>query len=82
MSLNDDPVFEALASLPPIVPDAGREARVRARCHAAISKRATLRGRVSKNLSGAVFAAVSGAAFLCAYLAEVFAEVVRLARHS
>jgi hypothetical protein len=82
MSPNDDPVFEALASLPPIVPDAGWEARVRARCHTAIFKRATLRGRVSRNLSGPAFTAVSGAVFLYAYLAEVFAEVVRLARHS
>jgi hypothetical protein len=82
MSANNDPVFEALASLPPITPDAGWESRVRARCHSVISKRATLRERVRRNLSSAALAAISGAAVLCVYLAVIFAEVVRLAKLS
>lgn len=82
MSPDDDPLFKALASLPPIEPDAEWESRVRVRCHSAISRRATLRQRVERNLSNAVLAAISGAAVLCVYLAVMLAEVVRLAKHS
>lgn len=78
----EDPVFEALASLPPIAPGAEWESRVRVRCHAAISRRPTWRRRVGRNLSHGVLAAISAAAVLCAYLAVMFAEVVRLAKHS
>jgi hypothetical protein len=82
MSANDDPVFEALASLPPIAPDAEWESRVRARCHSAISRRSTLRRRVGRNLFNGALAAISGSAALCAYLIVMFVEVVRLAKHS
>jgi len=82
MSQNDDPVLEALASLPPIAIDAEWESRVRVRCHSAISRRSTLRRRAGRNLSQGVLAAISGAAVLCAYLAVMLAEVVRLAKHS
>jgi hypothetical protein len=86
MSRNDDPLFEdplfeALASLPPIAPDAEREMRVRARCHSAISRRCTLRQRTRRTASGAILAAVCGAAVLCAYLAVMFVEAWRLAKH-
>jgi hypothetical protein len=81
MSTNDDRLFEALASLPPIAPDAGWESRVRARCHSAISRRARLRER-GRNLSHAALAAISGAAVLCLYLAVMLAEVLRLTKHS
>lgn len=81
MSPDDDPVFEALASLLPVAPDAEWESRVRARCHSAISGRKTLREGAGRNLSIAL-AAISGAAVLCAYLAVMLAEVVRLASHS
>lgn len=80
MPTDDDPVFEALASLPPITPDAEWESRVRARCHSAILKRRTVR-QAGRNLSNAVLAAVSGAAALCVYLVLALAEAVRLARH-
>jgi hypothetical protein len=81
MSPENDPLFEVLASLPPIAPDAEWESRVRARCHSVISRRRT-KPQVSRNLSNAVLAAISGAAVLCAYLAVMLAEVVRLAKHS
>lgn len=81
MSPNDDP-FEAMASLPPIAPDAERVARVRARCYSAISRRSTLRRRVGRNLFNGAVAAVSGAAALCAYLVLMLGQVVRLVRHS
>jgi hypothetical protein len=79
MSANHDRWFEALASLPPIAPDAEWESRVRARCHSAISRRARWRKR-GRNLSNAALAAISGAALLCVYLAVMLAEVVRLAK--
>lgn len=82
MSPKDDPVFEALASLPPIAAGAEWESRVRARCHSAISRRATLRQRAGRSLSNGVLAAISCAAVLCAYLALMLAEMVRLAKHS
>lgn len=80
MTPNDDPVFEALVSLPPIDPGAGYESRVRARCHSAIASRARLLNRTRRNLSNAALAAISGAAILCAYLAVMFVQVVRLAK--
>jgi hypothetical protein len=82
MSPDDDPVFEALASLPPIAADAEWESRVRVRCHSAISRRPTLRRRARRKLSNAVLAAISGTALLCVYLVVMLAEVVRLARRS
>jgi hypothetical protein len=82
MSPNDDPIFEALASLPPIAPDSEWESCVRARCRSAISRRSTSRRRVGGKLFNGALAAISGAAALCAYLAIMFVEVVRLARHS
>ena len=81
MSPEDDPLFEAMASLPPIAADAEWESRVRARCHSAISKRRT-KQRTGRNLSSAFLAAISGAAVLCVYLVVMLAEAVRLARHS
>lgn len=79
MSPNDDPLFEALASLSRIDPSAGYESRVRGRCHSAMTNRATLLKRRTF-LSNAALAAISGAAILCAYLAVMFAQVVHLAR--
>ncbi|HKW16564.1 MAG TPA: hypothetical protein VJO35_03545 [Terriglobales bacterium] len=80
MTPNDDPLFEALAGLPRIDPGAGYESRVRGRCHSAIANRATLLKRTSRNLSSAALAAISGAVILCAYLAVMFAQVLRLAK--
>jgi len=81
MSPEDDPLFEALASLPSVAADAIWESRVRARCHSELSRRPTMRRRVGRNLSNAVLASISGAAVLCAYFALMLAEVVRLAKH-
>jgi hypothetical protein len=81
MSTNDDRLFEAWASLPPIAPDAGWESRVRARCHSAISRRARFGERAGRTLSHAALAAISGAALLCLYLAVMLAEGVRLPKH-
>lgn len=80
MSPNGDPVFDALASLPPIDAGDGYESRVRARCHSAIANRAPLLKRTRRNLSNAALAAISGAAILCAYLAVMFAQALRLAK--
>lgn len=80
MTPNDDPLFEALASLPPIDAGAGYESRVRARCHSALANRATLLKRTRRTLSNAALTAISGAAILCAYLAVMFAQVLRLAK--
>jgi hypothetical protein len=82
MSSNLDPLFEALPTLPPIEPDAEWELRVRARCHAAISRRPASRRQAGRRAFNEVLAAISGAAVLCAYLAVMLAEVLRLAKHS
>jgi len=82
MSSNDDPLFEAMLSLPPIEPDAAWEFRVHARCHAAISRHPALRRQAGRRVFNGVLAAISGAAVLCAYLVVMLAEVVRLAKHS
>ena len=38
MSATDDPLFDAIAALPAVRPDAERAARARARCHAALQR--------------------------------------------
>lgn len=80
MSPNRDPVFDALASLPPIDASDGYESRIRARCHLALANRATLLKRTRRDLSNAALAAVSGAAILCTYLAVMFAQALHLAK--
>jgi hypothetical protein len=78
----NDPLFEALVSLPPIAADAGWESRIRASCHSAIAKRTSWQLPMMRTLSKTALAAISGAAILCAYLAVMLAEVFRLAKHS
>jgi hypothetical protein len=82
MSPEDDPMLEALASLPPITADAEWESRVRVRCHSVLSRRPTLRWRAKRKLSNTVLSTISGVAVLWAYLVVMLAEVVRLAKHS
>jgi hypothetical protein len=75
---DDSRLLEALAGLPPVAPDIEWETRVRARCHAAISRRASRRARAARNLSGAGFVDLVAAAGLCVYLAAVLTEAARL----
>jgi hypothetical protein len=76
MSLENDPIFDALAGLPLVTPDTEWEGRVQARCRSAISERAALRRQRKRYLAGLAF--ILAAAVLCAYLAVMFAQAVRL----
>jgi len=78
MSLDDDPIFDALPGLPPVTPDTEWEARVQVRCRCAISERVALRRERKRYRAGLAF--ISATAVLCAYLAAMFAQAVRLAR--
>lgn len=77
MSLEDDQIFDALACLPPVTPDTEWEVRLQARCRSAISERVALRRLRKRYRAGLAF--ISAAAVLCAYLAAMFAQAVRLA---
>jgi len=77
MSLEDDPIFDALAGLPPVTPDAEWEVRVQARCRSAISKRVATRRPTKRYRERLAF--LSAAAVLCAYVAAMFAQALRLA---
>ncbi len=79
MSLKDDPIFDALAGLPPVTPDTEREARLQARCRSAISKRVAVRQQRTRPRPGLAF--ISATAALCVYLTAMFAQAVRLAWH-
>ena len=79
MSLQDDPIIDALAGLPPVTPDREWEVRVQARCRSAISQRVTVRRQRKKYRAELAF--ISAAAVLCAYLAAMFAQALRLAGH-
>jgi len=76
MLLEDDPIFDALADLPPVKPHTEWELRVQARCRSAISERVALR-RPRKRYR-AELAFLSAAAVLCAYMAAMFAQALRL----
>lgn len=82
MTQDDDRLLQALARLPLIRPNMEWETRVRARCHAAISKRASRGARARKNLSGAAFIGLVAAAALCVYLVAILGEAARLAGFS
>jgi len=77
MSLEDDQIFHALACLPPVTPDTEWEVRVQARCRSAISERVALRRQRERYRAGLAY--ISAAAVLCAYVAAMFAQAVRLA---
>ena len=73
MTQDDDRILQTLAGLPPIAPDIERETRVRARCHAAIARRALRQARAGQLID------LAAAAALIFYLAAVIAEAARLA---
>ena len=77
MSLEDDIIFDALAGLPPVTPDSEWEVRVQARRHSAISARLRVRSQRKRYREGLAF--LSAAAVLCAYVAAMFAQALRLA---
>jgi hypothetical protein len=77
MSLEDDQIFDALACLPLVTPDTEWEVRVQARCRSAISERVALRRQRKRYRAGLAY--ISAAAVLCAYVAAMFAQAVRLA---
>jgi hypothetical protein len=77
MSLKDDPIFDALASLPPVTPDSEWEVRVQTRCRSALAERVARRGQGKRYGEGLAY--LSAAAVLCAYMAAMFAQALRLA---
>ena len=77
MLLEDDPIFDALAALPPVPPDTEWEVRVQARCRSAISGRVAQRRQGKRFREGLAF--LSAAAFLCAYITAMFAQALQLA---
>lgn len=79
MSLEDDPIFHALAGLSPVMPDTEWEVWVQARCRSALSVRVSLRRHRKRYRSRLAF--ISTAAVLCTYLATMFAQALRLAGH-
>jgi hypothetical protein len=70
--MTDDPLFDALGTLPQYAPDARREAIVRAACHSRIQSRAKRQQIATRVLQGATAAA------LCAYLASVLSAALRV----
>ena len=77
MPLEDDPIFDALAALPPVTLDTEWEVRVQARCRSALSERVAVRRQRKPYRAGLAF--LSAAAVLCVYVAAMFAEALRLA---
>ena len=77
MSLEDDPIFDALRDLPPLTPNAEWAVRLQTRCRSVISTRVTLRGQTKRYRAGLAY--ISAAVVLCAYMAAMFAQAVRLA---
>jgi hypothetical protein len=78
MIQDDDRLLRALAELPPIAPDVEWEARVRARCHSAISMRVSRRARAGRDVFATKLSSVAAAAVLCVYWAAVLMEAARL----
>lgn len=78
MTQDDDGLLQALAGLPPIAPGIEWETRVRARCHSAVSRRASRRARTGRDLLGGGLVDVAAATVLCVYLAVVLIEAARL----
>jgi hypothetical protein len=78
MTQDDDRLLHALVCLPPIAPDVEWEARLRARCRSAVSRRASRRARAAGNLLGAELIDLAAATALCVYLATVLMEASRL----
>jgi hypothetical protein len=75
---DDDQLLQALAHVPPVEVRVEWEARVRARCHSAISRRVSRRAR-SRRHPFARLVDLAAVALLCVYLAAVLTEAARLA---
>jgi hypothetical protein len=76
-----DPTLESLRRLPPVSPDAEAAARVRRRCHAAMTRRAARHARQYSShprAPGRLFAAALMLS-LSLYLAASLVEAVRIA---
>ncbi len=71
--MDNDWLVDALANLPRFTPDAEWQARVRARCHSEMSRRARRRRRRSTGTAAAAVLA------LCFYLAAVLRAAARFA---
>lgn len=78
MNQEYDPLFRDLASLRPVAPDIEWETRVRARCHAAISRQVSRRARFGRKLVGTGRVDLAASAALALYLAAVLIETARL----
>ncbi len=79
MSSKDDPIFDALAGLPPVTPDTEWEIRLQSQCRSAISKRVAVRQQRKRYRAGLAF--ISATAVLCVYLTAMFVQAVQLAWH-
>jgi hypothetical protein len=77
MKQDDDRLLQALAGMPSVAPDIEWETRVRARCHTAVSLRAS-RARASGNPFNARLVDLAAATALCVYLVAVLIEAARL----
>ena len=79
MTQGDDRLFQALARLPLIQSDLEWEARVRARCHSAISRRAPKRARAKRNRSGPALISLAVSIALFIYWVAMLTEAAQLA---
>jgi len=74
-----DPLLRAMAHLPALTSDATRDARVRARCHAALAARRPQRVAVDKRRRRVRGLGPACVGLLCAlYLVSVIGEALRL----
>jgi hypothetical protein len=78
MTPDDDQLLEALARLPSITPDIEREALVRARCHAELSRRASRRAQAGRDLFTVRLVDLAATTALVVYMAAVLLEAARL----
>jgi hypothetical protein len=79
MTNGDDRLFQALARLPLIQSDLEWEARVRARCHSAISRRVSKRARAKRSRSGPAIISLAASIALFIYWAAMLTEAAHLA---
>ena len=73
-----DPLLLSLARLPATAPAAGRDARIRARCHRALARRHAARTRERRATILARAADVALTAVLCGYAAIALVQAFRL----
>lgn len=79
MKESHDPLFEALAGLRTIAPDANWEKRVRARCHSQIARHATREMQAAKDTGRRLtFLDLAAMMFLFVYLSLLLQEAAWL----